>query len=56
MVAQVRTIDFLPEIFRTTPNDNFLSATLDQLVQQQDLQKLQGYIGRRFEYGLHTRN
>ncbi len=52
MVAQVRTIDFLPEIFKTTPNDNFLSATLDQLVQQQDLEKLQGYIGRRFEYGL----
>jgi len=52
MVAQVRTIDFLPEIFKTTPNDNFLSATLDQLVQQQDLEKLQGYIGRRFQYGL----
>jgi hypothetical protein len=52
MVAQVRTIDFLPEIFKTTPNENFLSATLDQLVQQQDLEKLQGYIGRRFEYGL----
>lgn len=52
MVAQVRTIEFLPEIFRTTPNQNFLSATLDQLVQQQDLEKLQGYIGRRFEYGL----
>jgi len=52
MVAKVRTIDFLPEIFKTTPNENFLSATLDQLVQQQDLEKLQGYIGRRFEYGL----
>jgi hypothetical protein len=52
MVAQVRTIDFLPEIFKTTPNENFLSATLDQLVKQQDLEKLQGYIGRRFEYGL----
>jgi len=52
MVAKIRTIDFLPEIFQTTPNKNFLSATLDQLVQQPDLEKLQGYIGRRFEYGI----
>ena len=52
MVTQVRTIDFLPEIFRTTPNKSFLSATLDQLVQQPNTEKIQGYIGRRFEYGI----
>ena len=52
MVAKIRTIDFLPDIFKTTPNSNFLSATLDQLVQQPDLEKIQGYVGRRYEYGL----
>lgn len=52
MVTKVRTLDFLPDIFKTTPNQAFLSATLDQLVQQPDTQKIQGYIGRKFEYGI----
>ena len=37
MVTKVRTIDFLPEVFRTDTNAQFLAATLDQLVQQPDL-------------------
>ena len=53
MVAKIRTLDFLPEIFKTTPNESFLSATLDQLVQQPDTKKIQGYIGRKFEYGIN---
>ena len=53
MVAKIRTLDFLPEIFKTTPNESFLSATLDQLVQQPDLDRIQGYIGRKFEYGIN---
>jgi hypothetical protein len=52
MVTKVRTLDFLPEIFQTRPNKEFLGATLDQIVSQPNTQKIQGYIGRKFEYGL----
>ena len=48
MVAQVRTIDFLPEIFRTPTNEQFLSATLDQLVQPPNFRKVQDFL-KRFE-------
>ena len=30
-MATVRTVDFLPEIFQTSTNKQFLAATLDQL-------------------------
>jgi len=52
MTSQVRTLNFLPEIFRTSSNQQFLSATLDQLVTPPKLDKIEGYIGRKFEYGL----
>lgn len=52
MANNVRTIDFLPEIFKTKTNEQFLSATLDQLVQQPNFSRLQGYIGSKFGYGV----
>lgn len=52
MVTKVRTIDFLPEIFRTETNRQFLSATLDQLTQQKNVSAVQGYIGEKFGYGI----
>ena len=52
MANRVRTLDFLPEIFRTESNSQFLGATLDQLVTPPKLDKIEGYIGRKFEYGL----
>lgn len=52
MVTKVRTIDFLPEIFKTNTNRQVLSATLDQLVQQPDFKRIQGYAGSRFGYGV----
>lgn len=51
MVTKVRTIDFLPEVFKTKTNEQFLSATLDQLVQQPSFNRIQGYIGSKFGYG-----
>lgn len=54
MVSRVRTINFLPDIFKTTPNEQFLSATLDQLVSQPNTMKLQGYIGSKFGYGINA--
>lgn len=46
-MARIRSVDFLPEIFKTDVNREFLGATLDQLLQQPKLKKTQGYIGRR---------
>jgi len=54
MAKVIRTLDFLPEIFQTPSNQQFLSATLDQLVNPPDLQKLQGFVGNRFGYGVNA--
>jgi len=43
-----RTVELLPSIFRTTTNDKFMSAVIDPLVQPGVLQKLVGYVGRRY--------
>lgn len=48
-----RTVDLLPEIFRTETNHQFLSATLDQLTQEPVLKKTQGYVGRRVGPGVN---
>ena len=47
-MANRKTLDFLPKIFQTETNEKFLNATLDQLVSDVDLLKLNGYIGRKF--------
>lgn len=52
MVTKVRTVEFLPEIFRTETNRQFLNATLDILTAQPNLQKIQGYIGNAYGYGV----
>ena len=45
-MARVRSVDFLPQIFQTTTNRQFLAATLDVLTQEPQFKKTQGYIGR----------
>jgi hypothetical protein len=52
-MASVRTVDFLPEIFQTPVNRQFLNATLDQLVQEPAFTKTQGYVGRRVGLGVN---
>lgn len=52
MVNKLRTIDFLPEIFKTDTNRQFLSATLDVLTQQPKLSRVQGFIGAKYGYGV----
>ena len=54
MVSRVRTIDFLPEIFRTSTNEQFLAATLDQITAQPNTMKIQGFIGSKFGYGINS--
>lgn len=51
-MATTRTVDLLPPIFQTQTNRQFLSATLDQLTQEPQFQKTQGYIGRRVGPGV----
>lgn len=52
MVNKVRSIDFLPEVFKTTTNQQFLNATLDVLTSQPDLKRVEGFIGEKYGYGV----
>ena len=52
MAQQVRTLDFLPSIFKTETNQQFLAATLDVLTSQPDMKTVQGYIGNRHGYAI----
>ena len=47
-----RSVDFLPEIFQTSTNRQVLAATLDQLVQEPQLKRIQGFVGRRVGPGV----
>jgi hypothetical protein len=53
-MARIRSVDFLPEIFQTPVNKQFLAATLDQLVQEPKFQKTQGFVGRRVGPGVNA--
>jgi len=39
--------DFLPKFFRTETNQKFLGATLDQLISEGEVDKINAYIGRK---------
>ena len=43
-----KTSELLPQVFQTNANDKFLSGVLDPLVQPGVLDKVVGYIGRRY--------
>ena len=43
-----KSSELLPETFRTETNNKFLSGVVDPLVQPGALDKLSGYVGRRF--------
>lgn len=47
-MATRKTNTFLPTIFQTDTNKKFLTATMDQLVTEPNLETLYGYIGRKF--------
>ena len=52
MARLTRTIDLLPEIFRTETNEKFLNATLDQIVQRPELKRVEGFIGQQTGLGV----
>jgi len=43
-----RTVDLLPEIFKTEANSKFMAGVVDPLIQPGVLEKTVGYIGRRY--------
>ena len=51
-MAITKSVDFLPPIFQTSTNKQFLSATLDQLVQEPEFKKTQGFVGRHVGPGV----
>lgn len=42
-----KSLDFLPSYFRTPKNSKFLSSTLDQVIKEPKIKRLDGYIGSR---------
>ena len=52
--TQISTVDFLPQIFQTPVNKQFLAATLDQLIQEPQFQQTQGFIGQQLGPGVKT--
>jgi hypothetical protein len=47
-MSKRKTVNFLPVHFRTDANERFFSGTLDQLIQQPSLKKIDGFIGSKF--------
>lgn len=45
--ASRQSTDFLPKLFRSDTNNKFLSATVDQLIGQGQVEKINAYIGRK---------
>ena len=43
-----KSTDFLPDYYKTLPNQGFFGATLDQLISEPVIKKFNGYIGREF--------
>ena len=43
-----RSVELLPSTFQTDTNDKFLSGAFDSLIQPGSLDKIVGYIGRRY--------
>ena len=51
-MAYRKSLDFLPSIFQTKTNEKILQATVDQLISEPEVRRLDGYIGRRFNPAL----
>lgn len=54
MVTQIRNLDFLPEIFRTKTNEQFLSQTLDVITSKPDLVRVEGFVGENYGTAVTT--
>jgi len=52
-MALRRTIDLLPEIFKTEATRQFFAASIDQIAQEPSLKRIQGYVGRKVGAGVN---
>jgi hypothetical protein len=46
-MAQKKSVNLLPEYFKTDKNSKFLSSALDPLIQTPDIERIDGYIGSK---------
>jgi hypothetical protein len=53
-MTRIRTLDFLPQIFQTNTNSQFLGATLDQFVNPPITKKIDGFVGSKLGYGINA--
>lgn len=51
-MAYRKSLDFLPSVFQTRTNDKILRSTLDQLISEPEIKRVDGYIGRKFNPAL----
>ena len=54
-MAKRKSSNFLPQVFRTSANNRFLNATLDQLIQEPQLKKIFGYIGQQDQSSVYKK-
>lgn len=47
-MALRKSVGLLPEVFRTSANNKFLNASVDQLISEKDDVRINNFIGRRF--------
>lgn len=47
-MATLKSLNFLPDIFKTDSNRKFLGSTLDKLTTEPQLQKISSFVGRTF--------
>ena len=47
MATKIKTATFLPQIFQTPTNQQFLGASLDVITQQPILDRVEGYVGSK---------
>ena len=47
-----KSLDFLPQVFQTETNNKILKGTLDQLVSEPQLRRMDGFIGRKYNPAL----
>jgi hypothetical protein len=46
-MIEKKSINFLPEYFKSAKNDKFLSNTLDQFLSNPELERIDGYVGSK---------
>jgi hypothetical protein len=47
MAEKRKTVNLLPEYFRSDKNEKFLSSTIDQFIQEPELERINGFIGTK---------